>query len=454
MRGNKTRFGVVSLLVMASVLGGIAFAEPVSAQDLTITETTTTKGDSLTNGKLAKGQGMNVTVDYSGIPASPSSPQTIKIVDNDPGGPGTPFVGDQFNELGTSFTITESDDTETVTVEYDDIGPNPEFSTPTQAADVQAKWRSGGETKAGSNAVNIAEAPTTMYIENVPSSVGEGETATVEFYGWSEENSIFPKLFTAGGNPIDTFGSVSPNPSFSGTVTFKPSDYTSVGTELDIQLHNQDEEGPKSNVKSIFVEDSGPDFDVSIDSTNSPVSEGETLSVAATVTNAGTEPDQQSISLEIGAPLIPMPDFTNVQLDPGESKTVTLTWDTDSGDAGDYTAAVISNDDTDSVDVTVQDNQDLFTEPLIGGFSNPPQNTGEIDSTLYEDLSGDGDGTSIDQTVDVFGELIRGNDLNGDGPNGGLTDEQARALNWDPASPETEVTVADMVELFGDQIRR
>ena len=88
----------------------------------------------------------------------------------------------------------------------------------------------------------------------------------------------------------------------------------------------------------------------------------------------------------------------------------------------------------------------LFTESLIGSFDGPPTNTQELDNTLYEDLSGDGDGKDTTQTVRVFGALIRGNDL-------GLTDEQARALNWNPDSPETEVTPADMVSLFGKQIR-
>jgi hypothetical protein len=88
----------------------------------------------------------------------------------------------------------------------------------------------------------------------------------------------------------------------------------------------------------------------------------------------------------------------------------------------------------------------LFTEPLVGRFLGPPRNTGELDDTLYEDLDGDGDGKSVAQTVTVFGELIRGNDL-------GLTKAQARKLNWNSGSPETEVTVADMVTLFGKQIR-
>jgi hypothetical protein len=65
---------------------------------------------------------------------------------------------------------------------------------------------------------------------------------------------------------------------------------------------------------------------------------------------------------------------------------------------------------------------------------------------LVEDLDGDKNPYDVVPTVSVFGELIRGDNL-------GLTDAQARKLNWNSGSPETEVTVADMVTLFGKQIR-
>jgi parallel beta-helix repeat protein len=90
----------------------------------------------------------------------------------------------------------------------------------------------------------------------------------------------------------------------------------------------------------------------------------------------------------------------------------------------------------------------VFTKPVVDHpeFVGPPQNTKELHPELYEDLSGDGDGKSVRQTVTVFGELIRGNDL-------GLSDEQAKKFNWNEDSPDTKVTVADMVSLFGEQIR-
>jgi hypothetical protein len=109
--------------------------------------------------------------------------------------------------------------------------------------------------------------------------------------------------------------------------------------------------------------------------------------------------------------------------------------------------------------LTVAENEGSFTgevfpNPLpIGGPANrpnPPQNIppeqGGLDDELVEDLDGDGNPTDVGPTVQLFGELIRGSDL-------GLTDDQARKLNWNPDSPPTEVTIADTVSLFGEQIR-
>jgi hypothetical protein len=107
---------------------------------------------------------------------------------------------------------------------------------------------------------------------------------------------------------------------------------------------------------------------------------------------------------------------------------------------------VVYGEDEFTVTVT---NQAGSIEPLIDEFEDAPQNIeeseGGLDDSLMEDLDGDGV-TDVSETVKVFGELIRGEDL-------GVSDEQARMLNWNEDSPETEVTVADMVALFGEQIR-
>jgi hypothetical protein len=102
-----------------------------------------------------------------------------------------------------------------------------------------------------------------------------------------------------------------------------------------------------------------------------------------------------------------------------------------------------------SEDGTLRLGADGITASLIPKFDSPPRNIpvseGGLSDTLYEDLDGDGDGTSVGQTVDVFGYLIRGNDL-------GLTSTQASRLDWDGDDGDT-VDIQDMVALFGEQIR-
>lgn len=95
---------------------------------------------------------------------------------------------------------------------------------------------------------------------------------------------------------------------------------------------------------------SAGNFQVTIDSTNSPVDEGETLEVQVTIENTGDQSDTQTINLTIGGQVR---DSTDVTLGGGNSTTKTLTWQTQDGDGGDYTAEVASENDSDTTDVTV-----------------------------------------------------------------------------------------------------
>ncbi|MEF8854591.1 MAG: CARDB domain-containing protein, partial [Haloarculaceae archaeon] len=97
--------------------------------------------------------------------------------------------------------------------------------------------------------------------------------------------------------------------------------------------------------RSVRVEEppAPANFDVSIESTTSPVTEGQTLDVTATVTNTGDKSDSQDIDLGIGGSHV---DSTALALDPGEKTTVTLSWETASGDVGDHESTVTSDDTT------------------------------------------------------------------------------------------------------------
>jgi len=128
-------------------------------------------------------------------------------------------------------------------------------------------------------------------------------------------------------------------------------------------------------------------------------------------------------------------------------------------DTGEYTvnAAPASGDDrSDGRDVGFVDREDasdtesfrvagdnLFTEPLPG-FNDPPQNTQELNPTLYEDIDGDGDGTDPTQAVTLWTQLVLNPQDFDD-----LTQEQIDALDW---NEDGQLTPADAVELWTEQV--
>jgi len=91
-------------------------------------------------------------------------------------------------------------------------------------------------------------------------------------------------------------------------------------------------------------------FTVDIESTNSPVVEGDDLQVTAIIENTGELNDTQTLQLDV--PDLGSTDLS-VSLDSGESSSETFSINTSSGDTGDYTAQVVSDDDTASTDVRV-----------------------------------------------------------------------------------------------------
>ena len=194
-----------------------------------------------------------------------------------------------------------------------------------------------------------------------------------------------------------------------------------------------------------------PYFEVSeVGPQEARVVRGNNLSVVANITNTGETEGDTGVELFVNNSLSGSSTKTV-----GVGETVSVVFDDVpiSLEVGEYEYSVVTPNDSTTGNLTVV--EELFEGALVDrtSFVGPPKNTGEFDDTLYEDLDGDGDGTDVSPTVVVFGELIRGKDLNGTAPDGSLTDEQARALNWNDGSPETEVTPADMVSLFGEKIR-
>lgn len=92
-------------------------------------------------------------------------------------------------------------------------------------------------------------------------------------------------------------------------------------------------------------------YEITIDSTNTPVTEGETLDVTATIENTRYQDgSSRTVTLEIDGT---QEDSKSVSVSAGSSTTKTFQWSTVVGDQGDYTANISSSDDFDTTSVTV-----------------------------------------------------------------------------------------------------
>ncbi|OIB55726.1 serine protease [Natrialba sp. SSL1] len=199
----------------------------------------------------------------------------------------------------------------------------------------------------------------------------------------------------------------------------------------------------------------GVDFQVEITDTNEPVTEGETLTVDAMVSNAGEEGDTQTVTLaDFDGDVV---DSTNVGLGESESSNVSLTWETESSDAGDGNVTVESDDDADTHEVTVDelpDNQLTFGD---GDHVGIVEETIDIEINTTEDVAGYETEVHFDPDV-VQVEGIEGVDFddpvtNIDNENGTVSMAQAQASDDEaPSLAEFEFEIVGEADQSGSEL--
>jgi len=208
-------------------------------------------------------------------------------------------------------------------------------------------------------------------------------------------------------------------------------DWTELGSEVDTGDNTVAANVTEFTTFGLFGEPSF--FQVSIDEANEPV-EGETLEVEVTVNNVEPGTGERDVNLTIDGV---ERDSETVVLDGGQEEQITLVWDTDDNNAGEYTAEVSSGDDSDDDVVSVL--EDSFFDVELTA-TNSPINEGET-VIVEAEVTNTGD-VQDSQTVTL--EDFDGNEVNDEEVTLGGGDDDTVMLEWitgDGDAGEDEVTV-------------
>lgn len=157
----------------------------------------------------------------------------------------------------------------------------------------------------------------------------------------------------------------------------------------------------QSSTANVVVEEPEPiviPFAVSVESTSSSVTEGETVEVTANVTNEGEAPVTEELTLRVGESVR---DSREVELQGGESQSVTFSWETTAGDAGEYTAVIAGEANQSSTRISIDQAESSTFAVTIDNVSRAPESQGEFMVNATIENTGETEDT---QTVTVTSE--------------------------------------------------
>jgi 5-hydroxyisourate hydrolase-like protein (transthyretin family) len=262
-------------------------------------------------------------------------------------------------------------------------------------------------------------APATLSADGV--TVDAGETGTLRVTLTDEFGNAVPgetvTVLDDGG-----LGDISPDDAVTdetGTATFAATAEAAGAYAIELVWAG---DTTVSETATLTVEDDAEAafFAVDIADTNTPVVEGEALTVEAAVENTGDREATQTITLEdIGGTVV---DSASVTLGGGERETLVLAWETTADDLGTDSVTVASANDSASADVTVESDDDSDPMPTPA----PPPGDDETpgaDPPDDGDEGSSGDDESEDPSGDSGEDSSDDREDDGDGENGNSDDD-------------------------------
>ena len=282
------------------------------------------------------------------IDTSPSNPTTLSTIEFNAS--SSVAKDSEITSYAWELGDGTSDSGEVVTHSYDDAGTY-DITLTVDTAD--------GRTTSTTTQVDVANPTPVASFTYDPGNPGTGEETTFDGSGSDAPGSTIDSYewdFDGDGT-TDQTGEV---------VT---TSFGSYGT-YDVTLIVTDQEGETATTtKTVTVEP--PFFNVTIDGTNSPVAEGETLSATVTVENTGNDEDTQTIELtDFGGTVV---DSESLTIGKGESTGATLDWDTNGVDPGTGEITVTSENDTATASVEIEEQGDPNISTRIDDLTNADQ---------------------------------------------------------------------------------
>lgn len=254
------------------------------------------------------------------------------------------------------------------------------------------------ESEAESDIVSRGSSQLESYLLHVPHN-GSSTSSTDTFV-----NSVNPEYAVITSNLNNQFG----HPEQSVIDTYESNNVGLYWTALNgnITLTSTDTGATISTEKGSVNDATKPaNFDVTIDSIPTQVSEGDVVSVDYTVENTGERVEKQDITLSVNSS--DEDENSDLELSAGGSTSGTLDWDTSGFANGDYTVTLSSDDET--ITKTVQ----VGTTSGSNVVLNPSFETGtDTDATDWTETTTAGSGRTNAQATNGSYSVVM-NDLTG-----------------------------------------
>ena len=225
--------------------------------------------------------------------------------------------------------------------------------------------------------------------DNAPIDETQTYSITADLFNSGNGDADKDVWLNIDGTEVDRANSVDIAPSSTGSVTLEW-----VTTDGDEGSHTAEVCTPDECQSTSFnVEPASSNFEITRDSDNSPVPEGETYQLQATVTNTGAGDGTNDAWMNIDGTEVDR--VNDIYLQPSESTTITLEWSATSGEVGQHTVEMNTPHDSGTFNMNVTDTP-IFR---VGQLSDNSPVYDNENYTIDAQITNEGD---VSYSKDVF----------------------------------------------------